>query len=70
MGSSPHKDIQLQTDLTKNEIIFYIAAAIVTFINMVAVEYGLANFTLAPSLLFLWWLGYYAFPFPPKAPSP
>jgi len=53
--------------ITKNEKIFYIAIVIVILINMPAVEYGLANFTLAPSLLFLWWLGYYAFPFPPTA---
>jgi len=66
-GALPiQKDTQLQTDLSRNEIIFYIAIVIVIFINMAAAEYGLVTITFAPSLLFLWWFRYYVFPFPPE----
>ena len=50
--------------LSRNQIIFYVCVAIVTFINMMAYPFGLANCTLAPTLVALWWVGYYGFPWP------
>ncbi|MBI5964681.1 MAG: hypothetical protein HY863_14475 [Chloroflexi bacterium] len=50
--------------INRNEIVFYVSAGIVTFINMMAVPSGYVIFTLIPSLLILWWLGYKLFPTP------